>query len=238
MRSLIACLLALASTSVLARDLPDPRAVQVAITVDATGHVTSAKVVDELPKATVARIVERVSAFEFTPASRDGHAAECSTTLWLEFAFEPVDDENVAIRIRDAYTAPGLAQGKRKSPGYPSGMLRKRVDSNVKLELAYDAAGKVTRTNVLESTGHPSFGEAAARMASNWQLVPERVAGVGVPGTVVVPVWFRIEDGRKHAAPPASRMMETPGSADDAEPRELVAESEVALRTAVAGTLL
>lgn len=235
MRVLIACMLVLASTFVFARDLPAPRGVQVAITVDATGHVSSAKVVDDLPKATVARIVERVSAFEFTPASRAGHAAECSTTLWLEFAFEPVDDENVAIRIRDAYTAPGLVPRKRNNPGYPSEMLRKRLDSDVRLELAYDTEGKVTGTTVLESTGHPSFGEAAAKMVSRWQLVPERVAGVGVPGTVVVPIAFRIADGRKHAEPPASRMMET---TDAAEPRALVADSEVALRTAVAGTLL
>lgn len=238
MRSLIACLLVLASTSVIARDLPAPRAVQVAITVDATGHVSSANVVDELPKATVARIVERVSAFEFTPASRDGRAAECSTTLWLAFAFEPVDDDNVAIRIRDAYTAPGLVPNKRNNPGYPSEMLRKRMDGDVQLELAYDADGKVKGTTVLESTGHPSFGEAAAKMATRWQLVPERVAGVGVPGSVVVPVSFRISDGRNSAAPPVSRAMETTLGTKAAEPRELVAESEVVLRTAVAGTLL
>ena len=61
MRVLIACMLVLASTFVFARDLPAPRGVQVAITVDATGHVSSAKVVDDLPKATVARIVRETS---------------------------------------------------------------------------------------------------------------------------------------------------------------------------------
>ena len=236
MRTIAACLLIFASAVASARGLPEPKGVQVVVDIDATGHVTNATVAEELPKATQERLVQRVSAFEFTPATRDGRAVPCTTTLWLEFAFEAIDDDSVAIRIRDAYTGPGLMQRRGTKPGYPESMLRKRVDSDVSLELAYDADGKVTATKVLKSTGDASFGKASAMMASKWQMRPERIAGVGVPGKVLVPIHFRITNGRPPKLP-AERGVQ-PVAEVDATDRELVAESEVALRTDVAGTLL
>jgi len=237
MRSMLVSLLLLATLPAFARDLPNPRPVQVTIDIDANGRVTDSRMNDELPEATAVRLLQRISSFEFTPAMRNGHAVPCSTTLWLEFAFEAVDEKQVAIRIRDAYTGPGWAD--QKAPmRYPPEALRARREGDVRLRLQYDGEGRVTEATVLESKGDKLFGKAAQQIAVQWRLMPERVDGQAVAGSVDVPMSFRITNGRPPKLPESRVFDNATTAATPAADRELVAESEVSLRTEVAGTLL
>lgn len=233
MRALLASLLLVAAASPIAAELPPPQPVRIVVDVDATGHVTRAELADKLPEAAAARIVERVSAFEFEPASRDGKPASCRTTLWLQFAFEALDDDRVAIRISDAYTGAGYV-GKQVNPTYPTEAVRKRLNGEVSLRLDYDAAGRVTTVAILSWSGHKSFGAAAAAAVRQWHMLPEQVDGEPVPGSAILPVSFRVTDGRM----PKASGGEQPLDASDGPPRQLVADSAVTLRTQVAGSLL
>ncbi len=235
---LIAALLLLVALPLSARNVPEPRSVSIAVDVDAKGRVSSAEVRDKLPEATVQRLIERVRQFEFTPARRDGQAVASSTTLWLDFAFEELDREHLAIRIRDAYTGPGYAN-KNVPFDFPESAIRKRHDGDVWLRLTYDAAGRVTKADVLATRGDPVYGPTAAATASQWTLVPERVGGEPVAGVVEVPVYFRISAGRGLRSLPRERWVKpVDGTLPPESGRELVADSVVTLRTAVTGSLL
>lgn len=237
MRSFIGTLLLLFVLSAAAA-LPEPQSVPIAVDVDATGHVTNADVRYTLPKATVQRLVERVMQFEFTPATRNGQPVPSSTTLWLDFAFEEVDREHLAIRIRDAYTGPGYGN-KRVPVGFPKSAIRNRRDGDVWLRLSYDASGRVTKSTVLATRGDPAYGTSAVAATMQWTLIPERIDGEPVAGVVEVPVYFRINAGHGTRALPHERWVKpTDGATPPDNGRELVASSVVALQTSVAGSLL
>ena len=215
-----------------AEALPDPISVLVEIDVTADGRVAEARLLDELPEATALRVQERVTAFEFEPATRDGLPVRSRTTLFLEFAFEALDDGRVAIRIRDAYTAPRFeAHTKRDHPPrYPLGAIRERRGGDVTMELTYDASGQVTRAIARKVEGPRAFGEVTEEAAINWRLVPEEVDGSPVAGTIVTPVYFRMNAGTEL---PEKRWMIPVQN----RPR-IHAQSVVALRSEVADSWL
>ncbi len=235
----LATLLLALGASTAAKTLPEPIDVPVDVAVDADGRVVSAEIATRLPRATAERVLARARGFRFTPARKGGRAVPARTTVWLALAFEPLDDERVAVRIRDAYT--GARWVRSVPPRYPAAAVRQRLAADETLRLAYDARGRVPSAEV-ERSGGRAFDEAAAAAARRWRLRPEEVDGVPQPGTLLAPISFRIF-GAGEVPPstlPAARgtPSDPPSPFAEGPARALQCESIVTLLDELSGTLL
>lgn len=76
---------------------------------------------------------------------------------------------------------------------YPPALYAKKVQGNVTLRLFIDREGHVRAdsTQVVESSGYPSFDSAAIRGSQELQFVPAKTKGEPQPVTILFPVYFR-----------------------------------------------
>jgi TonB family protein len=161
------------------------------VTVAADGTVQQASLLSSsLSEAMQEQVLSRIRTFEFEPATRDGVAGVTETTLSVKLAIEPEQDQMV-VRVVDAEVSVGFDH--LKPPSFPMAQLRRSQGARVELRLSYDAEGKVTDASV-ESI-EPDikvFRLAAIKAARDWQFQPELVDGIGIGGTVLIPVVFSV----------------------------------------------
>ena len=161
------------------------------VTVAADGTVQQAS----LPHSTLSvamqeQVLNRVRTFEFEPATRDGLAGVTETTVWVKLALEPNGDQ-LELRVIGADITVGME--RLKAPRYPAAQLRRMQSATVDLQVSYDQTGKVTDVNVTSAKPDlKAFKLAAIKAAREWQVQPERIDGVGMAGSVLVPVRFEI----------------------------------------------
>ena len=161
------------------------------VTVAADGSVQQAT----LPGSTLSpamqeQVLSRVRAFEFEPATRDGVAGVTETTVWVKLALE-TDQDQLLLKVIGGDITVGM--DRLKAPRYPALQLRRMQGAEVELRVAYDAQGVVTDVSVTRAEPDlKAFKVAAIKAARQWQVRPERIDGVGVAGTVVVPVRFEV----------------------------------------------
>jgi protein TonB len=76
---------------------------------------------------------------------------------------------------------------------YPSALYAKRVQGNVTLRLYIDRDGRIRpdSTQVVESSGYPSFDSAAIRGSQELKFVPAKTKGEPQSVTILFPVYFR-----------------------------------------------
>lgn len=74
-------------------------------------------------------------------------------------------------------------------PAYPPMARAQRLQGEVVLEVSIDAAGKVTKVNVV--SGHPMLQEAATDAVLRWRYEPARLNGQAVATKAQVRVFFR-----------------------------------------------
>jgi TonB family protein len=76
---------------------------------------------------------------------------------------------------------------------YPPTLFSQKVQGNVTLRLFVDRDGRVRpeSTQVLESSGYPSFDSAAVRGSQELRFVPAKTRGEPQPVTILFPVYFR-----------------------------------------------
>jgi periplasmic protein TonB len=79
-------------------------------------------------------------------------------------------------------------------PDYPFEARRRGAQGRVVLRVDVSAVGAPLRVFVLASSGHPLLDQSALSAVEHWRFNPATQAGLPVPGTVDVPVQFRLED--------------------------------------------
>ena len=79
-------------------------------------------------------------------------------------------------------------------PRYPWLSRQRGEEGRVILRVAVDVEGRATDVSVLATSGHGRLDRAAASAVRRWRFAPAQHAGRAVPGSVDVPVTFRLSD--------------------------------------------
>lgn len=85
-----------------------------------------------------------------------------------------------------------LGSGSTPYPPYPVVARRNGYQGRVVVRLAVAADGRATGAEVLESSGYDVLDQSAVETLRAWKLEPALTAGKAVPGSVNVPVRFRL----------------------------------------------
>jgi len=205
------------------------------LSLDAAGHVVDLSTRDPVNPTLKEALEHHIRHWEFVSGKLDGTPQATETTLWLKIEFTPeASTGKYLMRIADVDSGPAIEPSSKRIPKYPPSMLKRKEQGVVVLILSYDADGKVQSAVPSEAApaAHPVLVKTAVAALLQWQLVPERVAGHGLPGRVMVPVCFLL---RRHAAcqytPPGSKR-----AAQSEQPLNLTAVTQ--LKTDVIGQML
>lgn len=105
----------------------------------------------------------------------------------------PVPAATVAfVPVIPPRPASGVA-GNRK-PLYPLAARNQRWEGRVMLQVDVAASGEPVSVRVVSSSGHALLDDSALAAVRSWHFVPASQGGRPVPGTVDVPVDFRMVD--------------------------------------------
>lgn len=161
------------------------------VTVAADGTVQQASLLNSsLSVAMQEQVLKRIRAFEFEPATHNGVAGVTETTLSVKLAVEPEQDQLI-VRVVGAEVTVGF--DRLKPPRFPMAQLRRAQGARVELRLSYDGNGRVTDVSVERvEPDLKAFRLAALKAAREWQFQPERVDGIGIAGSALIPVTFAL----------------------------------------------
>jgi TonB family protein len=103
------------------------------------------------------------------------------------------DDVDVRPSIEGA-DEPPRPLPTNASPGYPAAAVREHREGRVVVLMAVSAEGKVTRAEIVKSSGWADVDRAALATAKTWKFIPARHNGVAVAHEFTKPWNFRIEN--------------------------------------------
>ncbi len=218
-----------------AQRIEAPLDVRVALDVrlDPEGHVQELEVVSPSPSVLTDRVERAVRSWEFDAGHVEGVPAETFTRLVVTLRLESVNANALAMRVLHVET--GAAAEQLQPPRYPEGAIRNGEEGLVVLRVRYDADGRVIGAEAHGDAPRPPprLLRASLDAAAGWQLRPERVGGIGVPGEIAVPLCYRLDW-------PARPCDWTPAGTGRPQPSgEILAlASMVSLRTEAEGRLL
>lgn len=147
---------------------------------------------EDISKVLTDNLEKQIRSWKFTPGSLNGVPQRTESNLSLNIEARPDAAGDFQIRIIDARTGVWTAPGKMAQPKYPVQQLRDGGEAVLRLLVTYDADGKVT--NAVRPgekiKGMAPFELASIAAAKQWRFEPEKIGGVGVPGTALVPIKF------------------------------------------------
>ena len=79
-------------------------------------------------------------------------------------------------------------------PRYPARSVWRGEQGSVLCRLTIDADGRVTRAEVVESSGFPRLDAAAVEALGKWRVRPRTEGGVALPSELLHSVTFRLEE--------------------------------------------
>jgi len=82
---------------------------------------------------------------------------------------------------------------KQSRPAYPAGAREEGVEGTVQLNVSLDAAGKVTETKILKSSGDRRLDRAAEKEIRKWTFEAKMEDGIAAAANIKVNVVFRLE---------------------------------------------
>lgn len=211
------------------------------LSLDADGHVVSLKSEGKSNDALREKLEAAIRHWGFEPGQIDGKFAPTNTSLTVRVGLvESADGSEYSVRIKNARTGGSVADAS-VAPRFPAAAMSSVLrggDSyfaQVVVEIRYDAAGRaiavapVAGTPVQDGPMLDSVRKAVKR----WTYQPELIAGIGVPGTVLVPVCFSVASdvAKAHQAENRCRWTQpgTQVSVDEGE--SLALDSSVQLMT-------
>lgn len=135
---------------------------------------------------------KQIRLWKFTPGAVNGISQRTETNLSVNLEATPNVGGNYQIRIVDANTGVRLAPGKMVAPRYPVDQLRNGGEAVLRLLVTYDADGKVTDAVRPggKINGLAPFEIASIQAMKQWHFEPEKIGGLGVPGSALIPVQF------------------------------------------------
>lgn len=228
------CALGLAMAPAFADDAVE-RTYVLDVVLGADGSVQSTEVRDEAPASVAAFLDQRVRQWRFQPGEVDGTPAQTHTAVSVRLRATPRADNPDQMDVAVLGAATGAASESSAPPRYPRNAARRGGEGTVVVAVDIDGDGKVIDARPFEHAPRVdrSLQRAVLDSMDEWTFRPERVAGQGVPATVVVPVCFTM-----HRMPASGEMpdVETPrceyslsGDPDDA-PETLSVTLEPAAR--------
>jgi hypothetical protein len=159
--------------------------VEYAMTVGADGKVMTLVPGRELPEGIDRWIRQQVARYTFVPATLNGAPQRATTTLYVTLGSSIASSGKHVYRIHTIATGPDLK--------IPSLFGVPRSAGGAYFIATYDAAGRITGVAVDEANdviGGREFRKWGMAMIRAARVQPESVAGMGVPGEVLVPLVY------------------------------------------------
>lgn len=220
--------------------------VQWKMTLDAQGHVTAL----DLQSGTIDAVREKlepvVRNWQFISGTVNGEPAATETMLSVQISLLPSGDgESYAIRFEDVRTG-GYVGENTKQPRFTKSaaqaVLRNGGFARLVFEISFDKAG-IPQAIALQPGSTSKKGrliDYAEKALREWTYEPERVAGIGVPGKVIVPICYYVGLSVSEAERAGKSCLWTkPGSkASVGQGESLALDSSVSLKNDVIGRTL
>lgn len=188
-----AALLALGSLAFGARagDVVE-RTYSLDVVVSADGSVKSAQAREGAPPSVASFLESRVGSWKFQPGNVDGEPAETETTVSVRLQARPSSDDPERAEVAVIEAATGASSLTTTTPRYPPGVARRGIEGAVVVAVDIDGEGAVLDARPFEHAPRVdrTLQRAVLDSMADWTFTPERVAGEGMPATVVVPVCF------------------------------------------------
>lgn len=248
-RGLLMSALMLAGTSAIAANkIPDiaKTSVQWQMSLDAHGNVTALDLKSNTIDVVREKLEPAVRAWKFDPGTFNGEPAATETMLSVQISLLPsADGESTSIRFDDVRTG-GYVSGNITPPRFGRAEAQKLIRNGgfarLIFEVGYDNAGKLQTVAVLPSSTveKGNLVKNAENALRKWTYEPERVAGVGVPGKLVVPICYYMGVSERDAERMGKNCeWKKPGSeATVGQGQSLALDSRVRLKTDVIGRTL
>ena len=93
-----------------------------------------------------------------------------------------------------AYTPPAPDGEFNTPPQYPAVAVRRGWHGRVLVRALVDAAGRPTRVELAESSGHGDLDDAALAAVRGWRFKPATRGGTPEPALLQIPVVFKLTD--------------------------------------------
>ena len=245
---LISAFMLAGTSAIAANETPDvlKTTMQWKMSLDAQGHVTELDLQTKTMGAVRERLEPVIRAWEFDPGTINGEPAATETMLSVQISLLPsADGESISIRFDDVSTG-GYVSGNIAIPRLTSSEAKKlqRNGGFARLifEVNYDKAGKLQTVAVLprSTVEKGNLVKDAENALRKWTYEPERVAGVGIPGKLVVPICYYMGLSERDAERQGKNCeWKKPGSeATVGQGQSLALDSSVSLKTDVIGKTL
>lgn len=180
-----------------ARAAPSSHTVMAEVEVSTEGRITEFSVGEEF-KGMEGVLRDVTAKWRFLPATVNDEPVAIRTTLLMTLYAERGAGGESQARLE--YRGNGSGVERMVGPRYPSLAFQDGAAGIVLLAVAHDATGRVTDVKVRESRAsrpqyRKAFDIASTYAARGWVFKPERINGVALPGTALVPVHFALDDG-------------------------------------------
>lgn len=220
--------------------------VQWRMSLDAQGHVTALDPQGKAIDAIREKLEPVVRAWDFEPGAINGNPAATETMLSVQISMLPsADSETYSIRFDDVRTG-GFVRASENSPRFTqssaASVLRDGGFARLVFEVSYDKAGmpQAVAVQAGSTLQKGRLIDDAEKALEKWTFEPERVAGIGVPGKVIVPICYYVGLSRRDAEKSGRSCLWTqPGTkATVGEGQSLAVDSSVSLKSDVIGRTL
>lgn len=211
------------------------------MSLDANGRVSSLEPWSNTVDALREKLEPVVREWEFEPGAINGLPAATETMLSVQVTLLPAGEESLAIRVDDIRTGGFISEQMppRMPPDEAKRILRNDGFAQVVFEVSYDQSGKPTSVSVLEGSTQTRgrLVESGKKAVGAWSFEPERVAGLGVPGKLIVPICYTVAGSQRAAMRLGEKCAWTrPGSKTIVEQgQSLALDSRVRLKSDVIG---
>jgi TonB family protein len=170
-----------------------------ALDVDAQGHVLRVALPDGVPTPFVAPLQEAASRWTFKAPLRDGVPVNARTYARVKLLLVPQDKDHYGMKIDLLSNGPSLTF--THNPSYPPEMIRDRAEGTVTMSAVVQPDGRVTDIQFKDAklsqhgvvrTHHATeaFAQAAKESMQSMHAKPEWIDGKPVATAIVLPVSF------------------------------------------------
>lgn len=165
---------------------------QWSVSIDASGHVVQLEELSKHLPGFREPLQRAIRSWAFEPGRVDGKPVPTDTTLTLVITLLPTaDGSSYAVRVDDALTGGRVA--KYTPPKPPRSAVTPGLDAMVVVKVSYDSDGKVVSVEPQPDEGRhstPALEAATVAAAQHWTFEPERVRGIGIASTEIVPICY------------------------------------------------
>lgn len=169
---------------------------QLAVEVDANGHITSVTPVERMPNAYLDVLRSNVMRWQFVPAQRNGHPVAVTTWLRVNMRVRTLPGRNVALQVLYVGNGPRVDAYANGST-YPPDFKRARVEAMFYLLATVETDGALDHVSLARaytSRAYPATAVAAGLidMVAHWKAKPMVVDGSPVAARIIIPLAFHL----------------------------------------------